>query len=277
MGYDLKKVHEAELEILKEIDRICRKYNIKYALDSGTLLGAVRHQGFIPWDDDADVSMTRKNYEAFVRAAKKELPGNMELVMPGDYRGGKAFFDFTPRIIYLNSRTRKDSGMMEFYEGKLNHLWVDIFILDRLPESRAGAEFAKFLQKAVYGMAMGHRYKLDYGKYSLLNRIFVAGLAKVGRFIPMKLLVRAQDVLAVKDWKKETSLWYYSNYQPDYLYVTLLDDWCGQTVDLDFEGVKLMAPKGWHEVLTWVYGDYMELPPEEKRVPAHSDLEIEVW
>ena len=87
MGYDLKKVHEAELEILKEIDRICRKYNIKYALDSGTLLGAVRHQGFIPWDDDADVSMTRKNYEAFVRAAKKELPGNMELVMPGDDRG----------------------------------------------------------------------------------------------------------------------------------------------------------------------------------------------
>lgn len=63
----------------------------------------------------------------------------------------------------------------------------------------------------------------------------------------------------MKDWKKETSLWYYSNYQPDYLYVTLLDDWCGQTVDLDFEGVKLMAPKGWHEVLTWVYGDYMEL------------------
>ena len=73
----------------------------------------------------------------------------------GDDRGGKAFFDFTPRIIYLNSRTREDSGMMEFYEGKLNHLWVDICILDRLPESRAGAEFAKFLQKAVYGMAMG--------------------------------------------------------------------------------------------------------------------------
>ncbi len=75
MGYDLKKVHEAELEILKEIDRICRKYNIKYALDSGTLLGAVRHQGFIPWDDDADVSMTRKNYEAFVRAARRSCPG----------------------------------------------------------------------------------------------------------------------------------------------------------------------------------------------------------
>ena len=65
--YDMTKVHEASLEILKEIDRICRKYKIQYMLDSGSLLGAVRHQGFIPWDDDADVAFTRKNYEAFLK------------------------------------------------------------------------------------------------------------------------------------------------------------------------------------------------------------------
>ncbi len=63
--YDLTKVHQANLGILKEIDRICRKHGIQYLLDAGTLLGAVRHKGFIPWDDDADVAFTRTNYEAF--------------------------------------------------------------------------------------------------------------------------------------------------------------------------------------------------------------------
>ena len=63
--YDLTKVHQAELAILKEIDRICRKYKLRYLLDSGTLIGAVRHQGFIPWDDDADVAMTRASFDGF--------------------------------------------------------------------------------------------------------------------------------------------------------------------------------------------------------------------
>ena len=80
MQYDLTKVHETNLKILKEIDRICRKYKIKYMLDAGTLLGAVRHQGFIPWDDDADVAFTRSNYEAFLKVVKRELPDTMEPV-----------------------------------------------------------------------------------------------------------------------------------------------------------------------------------------------------
>ena len=70
-SFDLTKVHEVNLKLLKEIDRICRKYKIKYALDSGTLLGAVRHGGFIPWDDDVDVMFTRKNYEMFAKVVRR--------------------------------------------------------------------------------------------------------------------------------------------------------------------------------------------------------------
>lgn len=275
--YDLTKVHQAELEILKEIDRICRKYKIKYVMDAGTLLGAVRHQGFIPWDDDADVAFTRSNYDAFLKVVRRELPENMALLEPKDLRGGKAFYDFTARIIYKNSRTHEDTKEMEYYEGKLNHLWVDLFTIDELPENKLRATWTLLLQTVIYGLSMGHRYKLDFKKYSLSNKICVGILSLTGKLIPMKALRRLQHMVSVKDRKGKSGLRYYSNYQPDYLYVTLKKEWCEETVDLPFEDTKLMAPKGWHETLTWIYGDYRKLPPEEKRLPTHSTTEIQIF
>ena len=118
----LEKVHRANLRLLKEIDRICRKYKISYMLDSGTLLGAVRHEGFIPWDDDVDLAFTRANYEMFLKVAPRELPEGMSLLRPEEIRGGKVFYDFTTRVIYDNSRVHEDNEQMQFYEGKLNHL-----------------------------------------------------------------------------------------------------------------------------------------------------------
>ena len=275
--YDMSKVHAASLKILKEIDRICRKYKIRYALDAGTLIGAVRHKGFIPWDDDADVVFLRSQYEAFVKVAGRELPDTMELLLPDSYRDGRAFFDFTPRIIYKNSRCHQDSPEMNFYGGKLNHIWVDLFILDKLPASPAGAAATRFVHKAIYGLAMGHRPGLDFKKYSLIHKIFVGGLAGVGRFIPLRLIFAMQRAAALKDRRSRGTRWYYSNYQPDYLYVTLEGSWCEAVKDATFEDAQLMIPKGWHEVLTEVYGDYMQLPPEEKRVPTHSSQQIEIW
>lgn len=277
MEYDLTKVHEANLKILKEIDRICRKYKIKYMLDAGTLLGAVRHKGFIPWDDDADVAFTRANYDAFLKVVRRELPDGMELITPQAFGGGSRFFDFTARIIYKNSKTHEDSEEMRFYEGKLNHLWVDLFTIDELPERKSAAAVTLLLHKIIYGMAMGHRYHLDYSKYSLFHKLAVGGLANVGRLVPMKLLFKLQKLAAVKDRRGKSSLRYYSNYQPDYLYVTLQKEWCQEIVDLDFCDTKLMAPKNWDEVLTWIYGDYMTLPPKEKRVPSHSSMQIQVY
>lgn len=277
METDLTKVHEANLKILKEIDRICRTYRIKYLLDAGTLLGAVRHQGFIPWDDDADVAFTRHHYDAFLKVVRRELPKGMKLLLPEDLRGGKAFYDFTARIIYENSRVHQDTEEMQYYEGELNHLWVDLFIIDELPAGKLVATATLLMHKTIYGLAMGHRYHLDYSKYSLFHKLAVGGLATAGKCIPMKALYCMQHMIAIKDKRGRSSLRYYSNYQPDYLYVTLQQEWCEETVDLDFCGLKLMAPKRWHEVLTWVYGDYMQLPPKDKRVPSHSSMEIQIY
>lgn len=276
-AYDLKAVHQANLRILKEIDRICRSHGIRYFADSGTLLGAVRHKGFIPWDDDADVAFTRENYEAFARVVRDELPEGMEFLEPSQIGDGKAFFDFTPRILYLNSRTHEDSREMAFYGGKLNHLYVDIFIQDELPEGKLQAAWTRLKNTMIYGLAMGHRFRLDFSKYSPLQKCVVAVLSAAGRLLPMPVICRMERRAALRHNTGKSRLRYYSNYQPDYLYVTLKKEWNEETVDLDFEDMKLMAPKNWHQVLTCIYGDYRKLPPPEKRVPTHSTMEIQVY
>lgn len=276
-AYHLTRVHEANLKILKEVDRICRKHGIQYLMDAGTLLGAVRHKGFIPWDDDADLAFTRDNYDKFIKVVRDELPEGMTFFDCTTLRGGRAFYDFTCRILYDNSRTHEDTPEMQYYEGVLNHLWVDLFVIDELPENKLSAAFTLFLHKAVYGMAMGHRYQLDYSSYTPLYKLFVGVLATVGKLVPMKTIFKMQHMLSVKDKKGTSNLRYYSNYQPDYLYVTLQKQWCEEIVDLEFEDTALMAPKEWHQVLTWIYGDYNQLPPEEKRVPSHSSMEIEIY
>lgn len=271
-SFDLRQVHQANLEMLREMDRICRKYRLRFFLDSGTLLGAVRHQGFIPWDDDVDIAMPRGDYEKFLRVADRELPEGIGLLRPEQLRGGRAFYDFTARLIYRDSRRFPDSEETRFYEGKLNHLWIDIFVMDAIPDGRLGDRTARLGQKIIYGLAMGHRRRLDYSKYSRIDWLRVHILAGIGRCIPMPWIFRLQRSWSAKDHRKNTKRLYYSNYAPDWLYVTLQRGWIKETAYLPFADTVMPAPGAWDKMLTQLYGDYRKLPPEEKRMPEHSDF-----
>jgi len=272
----LKKAQEASLKIMLEVDRICRKHGLQYMLDSGTLLGAVRHQGFIPWDDDADLAMTRENFEAFRKVAAEELPETMQLVLPWEYRRGMAFYDFVPRVIYLPSRRHQEDEETAFYEEKLNHLWVDIFILDHLPDKDGEASFVRFRQKCLYGLSMPRRYNVDFSKYSFLDKARVGFLGSLSMWFSMPGLYLRQERLSKKYNGKHTSRLYYSNYQPDFIDDSIDRAWIEPLTELSFEGHRFMAPNDYDKVLRTVYGDYMQLPPEEQRVPSHSD-DIEVY
>ena len=282
--FDLERIHKANLEILRAIKAICTRHHITYLIDSGTLLGAVRHKGFIPWDDDIDLCFRREEFERFVTVARAELPDNMQLVLPNEYRGGQAFYDFVPRVIYLNSRRHSENDAdMEFYEGKLNHLWVDLFILDRLPESPLRARGMKLLQQIAFGLGMGHRRTLDWTKYHGLQKLEVQVLAGVGRFLPLPMIFRLQerwgrsytDRVQQLDGKSPSGKSFFSNYQPDFQYCTVEDAW-EEPVDFLFEGELFTGPRAWDQVLTMLYGDYMKLPCPEDRHPSHSGQELEI-
>ena len=155
---NLQEKQEKGLQILLAIDAVCKKHNIRYRLDSGTLLGAVRHKGFIPWDDDVDLCFLRAEWEKFAKVAKEELPEPYRLVLPNEYRNGKAFYDFVPRVVDCSTKRREaETEGDAFYEGKLNHLWVDCFIADTLPKSPIFARFYRFRQQMIFGLSMGHR------------------------------------------------------------------------------------------------------------------------
>lgn len=282
-AFDLDKVHKANLEILRAIKTICRKHNITYLIDSGTLLGAVRHRGFIPWDDDIDLCFRREEFEKFKTIANLELPKNMELVMPYEYKNGEAFYDFVPRVIYLDSRRHSDDDEdMAFYDGKLNHLWVDLFIIDRLPENDLSAKLMRFKQQIFFGMGMAHRRKLDWSKYKGIAKLEVLVLVCLGKLLPMKSIFKMQDESARKytdlyNKKKSTrnGKSFFSNYQPDFQYCVVDDSW-EQPIEFEFEGERFTGPKEWDKVLKMLYGDYMTLPPVEKRQPSHSGRELEI-
>lgn len=275
--YDLSKVHAVNMKLLKEVDRICRKYKIKYALDAGTLLGAIRHGGFIPWDDDVDVVMTRANYEKFLKVVRRELSEGMTFVEPDSYNNGKAFYDFVSRIMYDKSQKRVDSKQMEFYDDKLTKLWVDIFVLDALPDGKISKPLTKLMHCIVYGLALGHRYEIKYSDYQGIMKLFVGVLSNIGKLIPFKVTYKIWKRLCVKDVKKNTSLYFYSNYPPNYLYVEMKKEWNDNVKTVLFENEEFYIPEGWEPCLVQLYGDYMKLPPVEKQVPDHSDMEIKIY
>ena len=275
--YDLSKVHEANLKLLKEIDRICQKYKIKYALDSGTLLGAIRHGGFIPWDDDVDVVMTRANYEMFAKVVRRELTEGMTFVEPNQYHNGEAFFDFVPRILYDKSQKFAESDKMSFYDDKISKLWVDIFILDALPDGKFAAPFTKLMHCVVYGLALGHRYQIVYSDYQGMMKVFVGVLSNIGKLIPFRVTYKVWNKLCRMNRKKKTKRYFYTNYAPNWYYVEIERPWSDQVKRVAFENTELCIPAGWDHCLELLYGDYMKLPPKEKQVPEHSDMEIKIY
>ncbi len=259
----LTTVHNILLEYLLYIDKICKKHNIKYFLAGGTLLGAVRHHGFIPWDDDADVMMLREDYDRFLEVIKDELPENVFLQLPGtDPLNHQPFIKL--RLDDTVFATKFTSKFPEMHNG----IFIDILAHDKTSDSRIGQKkhiFMTLLTRSMVFNKWGDTPITLGGRHPFLCR--TATFLK--NHLPMKFLEK----------RMFNTLEKYKNKDTDFLYDGMGRNlrrgvfpkkWLDEAVLMDFEGYKLPVPKDYDEYLTWLYGNYMEMVPVSERRTSHS-------
>lgn len=255
-----EEAKEIELQLLLEIARYCKENDIKYFLAYGTLIGAIRHKGFIPWDDDIDLQMPREDYNKFISTYNLENKNTrFRLIAPDDPISKHSFAKF------IDTRTVKiESGIK--YKNRTLGIDVDIFPIDGEPETEI--DFHLWYQK------LQKIYRL-YGYY-LINPI---GNWKLRFGIPIIKFVIGGKKHLLKKAAKLHSLYPYekssfvgtveSAYNsPNNRYDKA---WYESSVDVEFEGHMLKAPVGYDQILTKMYGDYMKLPPEDKQVTHHRN------
>lgn len=258
-------IQKKELAIFKEFIRVCEKHNLTYFALGGTLLGAVRHKGFIPWDDDIDIGMPREDYNKLMNLDPSEFNFPYKLV------NEKNTPSFTKAFMNLQDSTTK---ILMTYSN-VDHeesLWIDIFPIDGLPSN----PIKKYLHEKRY---LFSRMMVQLSQFNKIvnqnkeNRPFLEKL-----IIKIAEVINVEKVLSYPFWQKNyistiskygMKEGYAGNYTGAYKLRELVPtDYFGNGALLSFEDIMIKAPEKYQEYLTSIYGDnYMQLPPEEKRVP----------
>lgn len=265
---DLLKLQSSMLAILKEVDRICELNGISYVLDGGTLIGAARHQGFIPWDDDLDICMLREDYDKFLVHAK-QLNEDFEIVNSST---DKNYIQTFTRVCLKNTNLvqgiYKDAG---FKQG----IFIDVFPLDKIPEKnddlkRQTNTFDLLVRlKSIKGKVPGR----SEGVKKLMREAIRICLLPVS----MRSINKKMNKIAARysNDSGELSIGYYNFEAFDRLSRRNVQAKDYLELDkLQFCDAKFPVPANYKQVLNNFYGDYMQLPPTEEQVPTHDIIEI---
>lgn len=252
MDSDIRRVQEKILEIMKIVDTICRENGIEYMIMGGTALGAVRHGGFIPWDDDLDIFMTPENYRRFRKVFDEKSPKGLVLQ---EWSVTEGYTEYAK--VRMDGTTFIEDAFMD--RKDMHHgIYIDIMILHKCPRNPFLQHMIYVASKFVVLVALSRRNwkpKRLYQKYAL-------GLLKL---MPVETLSRLAYRLIYRYETLEDGYDYCyfitkASFRQGIFARELLD----KTVDVPFEDTLLKAPVGLKEYLSLRYGDYMKLPSEEE-------------
>lgn len=254
----VKRAWAAQLEVLEEIAKVCKRHNLKYYAEWGTLLGAVRHQGFIPWDDDLDIGMLRSDFEKFYQYAKQEFPKELEFL---SIRDDDNFSQLLFRVI--NSRAVNIStDFLEKYHGCPYSMGVDIFITDYIPNNKEDEYVQLELMKVVYGLAKNwNDYEDEDRKWQNLRKVSELTGVKFDtqKSIPNQLyrLVDQLSSLYKSGESQEVAIIPLLSYEQRYRFPKSC---YSDVVEVPFENTTIPIPVGYEQILVGRYGQNYMIP-----------------
>lgn len=256
---EITKLQNVQLELLEEVHRICEKYNIKYYMIAGTLLGAVRHKGFIPWDIDIDIAMYREDYLKFKSVCGKEKSNVFD------------YFDYTVIKKYNHPHAmvcKKNTEIVFKYDRfntrhKCHGIHLDIFPLDNAPEK----ELLKEKQRnKLYRIRRLKQFRVPYtySKNKWKRRIHYL-ISDLLIWIPIDKINHYEQKIMQTYNNEEAEYTCSMASKYEYKKECLLKEIYGEPVLLEFCGKEYYAPQKYKEYLRLIYGEYMKLPPIEEQ------------
>ena len=267
----LRDLQIVELNVLKEIIKICERHNLTYFALGGTLLGAIRHKGFIPWDDDIDIGMPRPDYEKFLKIAPLALKD--PYMLTGIQYDNAEYYYYYVRVIDKNTKLVRRVSMKDV---NIN-AWVDVFPLDGVPEKSKA--FDKWYKKAnsLNRLFQFSQYEYYYKFYDLKGqspiRYLTSGIKHIIKFTKVYKLMNTKAM-----WEKlDNHLKECDYYRSTRLFNTcgawgvkemFPKEYYGKGNLYKFEDIMIRGPIDYHAVLTQMYGDYMT-PPQDKDKEHH--------
>lgn len=267
---NIVQLHDNLFELLCLIDDICRKENVRYFLDGGTAIGAVREKDFIPWDDDMDIKVLAEDYPAFKAAMEKNLPRHYHLVEPEVFAPG--FYDFVVRIYDDRILLRKETEEDRYYRNFQNHFGTDVFIYFNAPAQPWRQKLLRLETKVLYGLGMAHRYRVKDQKYTTLQKLQVAVLCLLGKPFPAAWTCRRWKKAMLR-WQGKNTGWVYTgNYPVNQLFFFPAENYMG-TCEGEIRGRKFPLGNGVDAELRAIYGDYMQPPVDKDAFIHHLDPE----
>ena len=273
----LQRLQKVEFELLRDVDQLCKLHQVDYWLACGTLLGAVRHKDFIPWDDDVDIFMTRDNYEKFLSIPAEAIPDTMHIRTYMNTSASDSNISFQTKI----ESTRKKVVRKIGHKKVELMIWIDIFIIDGMPKSRLKRKLHYInliFHQTLFRIARSYRYgELKEKKRGALERLGV----KIEHLIPIGKMLDIQR--AMSRTEKLFSKYRFDTSDKVIAYVPLYRKKCivdrcifeGKRNVL-FHGKSFPIPPGAESYLATTYGDYMKMPPVEQRIPSHCEDVIEL-
>lgn len=253
---ELQHLQNVILGIAKDIDSLCKKNNIPYYLLGGSCIGAIRHHGFIPWDDDLDIIMSRDNYEHFINVCKTQMDADKYILQEGQKDWPLDFSKIRLRGTYLHEPED------EYANDDMHGIYVDIFPMDCVSDNQVVSCLQYIAAKYLLCYQLGKR---TYRSASLKKKLMIWAA------IPLKLrpLRHAVEFFVRKDNKKGSNCYGFFYGRTKYKTSITPREIYGEPLYVSFEDTFLPVPEHYHKYLTQMFGNYMKLPPVEQQKGLH--------